>query len=310
MDTRDYKGISRIRDTYPGTPDTVTESYISKGEQIQLTGKFPQNFIRFDTVDLSDIKVPDIQTAPNISFRFIVRFKSTPGGRSTPDGQGATIEEWTSQFFLNDLIKAQQENNPYFTKEKITIATVDFSYLSKYWEKSEFRIPELYANVEITDTITTKEDMLQHINWMVSGQENLRPVQEFGNWIVSLTDSLGLEYSDQIEAINRGEVITNRISDNNRSNTNTDSDRGDSSTTSPRNDDTTVGDRSGESESDRGSGTQATPRSSTTTIPIRTQSSSVNTNYTPFNTAGRYTGETRSSSSGLYIWADGKWNPM
>jgi len=309
----EYKQLNRIRDTYPGNSDDISDSYTSDASNIQLTGLYPQNFIRFDIVDISNIIVPDIQISPAISFEFIVRFETTPIRRSIRDGSRISVEEWTSPGFLQKLKSARQENNPYFTKDKITIATVDFNYLSQYWKKSEFKVSELYANVEVTDTISTKEDMLIHINWMVSGQEDLRSVRDFGKWVVSLTDSLGFEYSDQIDVIQRGEPIiitsADRTSGNTRSNTSSTGIRVAPPTT-PRRDNTNILLGGGTDTVPRGRGS-STPRNVRMTTPIRTRNFSTNTDYPPFNTAGRYTGETRTlSGTALYIWDGNRWSKM
>jgi len=57
---------------------------------------------------------------------------------------------------------------------------------------------EKYAEVRITQTLDTKEEMLQHIDWMVSKaniDEPLRPVEPenggFGDWEVLTTQQLG-----------------------------------------------------------------------------------------------------------------------
>jgi hypothetical protein len=296
----EYKQLNQIRDTYPGKPDTISESYTSKEGKTQLTGLYPQNFIHFDVIDISDLIVPDIQITGNVSFRFIVRFIN-----------GDTVEDWTSPEFLSDLRTAKLENNPYFTKDRITIAEINFQNLGQYWERNEFKIPELYANVTINDTITSKEDILAHIDWMVDTKNReLRPVRDFGRWTVSLTDSLGFEYSDAIENIQQDEPFERIRTNEPRSNQDTTlaEPRGDTSTTSLR-DDSGDGTRSNTTTTGtRGDGTTSIPRSTTTTTPISTRTSSTNTSFVPFNSAGRYTGETRTSNGSLYIWGDNKWN--
>ena len=313
----EYRDLSRVRDTYPGEPDTVSENYTSDDRTIRLTGEYPQNFINFDVTDISDINVADVQTSDALSFRFIVQFFD----------RNNNVEQWTSPRFLEELQIAKRENNPYFSYDvsgqwpanKVTIVRIDITYLSRYSTTNQFLIPELYAEVRVLDTITTREDMLIHINWMVSSNENLRPIEDFGTWVVETTDLLGFDHSDELESLQNGEP-TIRPSNPGplRSNQNTTlaEPRGDSSNTSIRSDGVT-GTRTDTRSNTTNTGTRGTttatprnttPRSTTTSTPIRTRSASSNMDYTPFNTAGRYTGETRTLNGVLYIWGDNKWN--
>jgi len=304
-----YKRLSQIRDTYPGEPDTVYDSYTSVDGKSRITGIYPQNFIVFDTVDISELILPNVQTTGVISFNFIVRFRN-----------GDVFEDWTSPQFLSKLQSAKNENNPYFTydvnrdrwpQNKVTIAEVNFENLSRYYDNYEFRYPQLYANVRITDTITTKEDMLIHINWMVSGQEDLRPVRSFGSWVVELTDSLGFEYADAIKSIENGEPVVIPNESGTRGNSNQNillvEPRGDYSTSTVIQP-TTDGTLSNTTTTGTRGVTNATIVPTDTIVPIQTRSSTVNTNYTPFNSAGRYIGEIRASNGVIYIWSDNKWN--
>lgn len=310
----DYTTLDNIRDTYPGEPDTVSSSYTLKDGRNRITGKYPQNFIEFDVSDISDLKISNIQTSNIISFRFIVRFVIGNTGRSGTDST-TIIEEWTSSEFLGNLVDAQRNNNPYFTKNKVATVIVDLGYLLEYSVRSEFKIPELYANVRLLDTINTKEDVLTHINWMVSSNDNLRPVSDFGSWVYEPTNSLGFEYSDNISRLDRGEPTVRIPRPGPPRSNQTDSaliPRGDYTTTRPRVEGTVTTDIIRTDTTT----TIANPREEVNSV-IRTASTVTNTrtpsggiDYTPFNSAGRYTGETRSYEGNLYIWENSKWTKI
>lgn len=176
----EYTKLNKLRNTYPGDNVSVIDSYQHDNGSIKYTGKYPENFIKFDVLPLDDIKVGTLKTDPLISFRFIVQFFD-----------GDIIEEWTSEPFLRDLLKAQQDNNPFFSRDRVTIAKINFADLTNYWKSDKFRIGEAYAEVKIVNTIETKEDILKHINWIVSSDEEIRDVESYGGWIVELTENLG-----------------------------------------------------------------------------------------------------------------------
>ena len=215
----EYKTLPNIRDQYPAGPEFVDDSfsippppekniddvYETKGPtSVKVTGKYAKNFLYIDTepldnIDILELNVPAQPNGPTpITFRFIVEFINNDG----------SSELWTSPPFYNDLVAAKQEDNPYFSLNRVTIVRLNFSELSNYWKKSEFTIKQNYAEVQITDTINTKEDMLIHINWMVSSSDDLRSVRggtdPFGDWVLKTSDSFGFEYSDQLRDSDQG----------------------------------------------------------------------------------------------------------
>lgn len=171
----EYKGLENLRNTYPGEIDTVTDSYTSEEGAIKFSGKYPENFIKFQVVSLDDILLDTINIDPKHSFRFIIRFINE---------DGITFEDWASEPFLNDLHTAQSDNNPFFSRDRVTVAEIHASSLTQYWQLCKFKQGEDYAEVIIRDTITTKEDILEHINWIVGSDEDLRPINEIGRWSI------------------------------------------------------------------------------------------------------------------------------
>ena len=221
----EYKGLNNIRSKYPAsdigeenpysmpqpTPKPLAQNYRKSGENVvQFTGKYPQNFINFQIRPLSDINIADVNVVEGpfgmkTSFRFIVNFKEP--------GQNGADDFWTSPKFYDDLKKAKDEGNPYFGFESVTVAVINYQLLANYHQDYEFFVRQNYAEVDITDTITTKDDMLLHINWMVSSDEELRPVQgqppnilPFGAWQLRTSPSLGREWSQAVKDLDIGDL--------------------------------------------------------------------------------------------------------
>mgnify|MGYP000892556203 CR=1 FL=1 len=182
----EYKGLEQIRNKYPVdvTNEDINDSYQKDGNSIIYTGLYPENFISFEMLSLDDIKLGDLKTDPNIIFKFIIRFINDDG----------SSEDWTSEVFLNSLRQGQLDDNPFFTRDKVVVAEINFSLLHTYHGLAKFADGEAYAEVLVTDTITTKEDILKHINWVVGSsveQEEIRLVETFGAWERQTTEKLG-----------------------------------------------------------------------------------------------------------------------
>lgn len=70
-----------------------------------------------------------------------------------------------------------------------------YSQIASYG--NQFRKDEEYAQVVVTNTINTKDEILQHIRWMVTKPNNvndveLRDVNEMGNWVLQTTSDVGM----------------------------------------------------------------------------------------------------------------------
>ena len=188
-----YRDLSELQNTYPKTPETISQNYKSENGEVIYNGIFPENFLTFKIISIDDINFGKINIAQDTTFRFIVNFIN--------DEDDEVGQYWTSQPFLDDLRKGIQDSQPYFNRETVTLASVDFDLLHKYWMKPEFAglvkdgeyifFGEKYAEVSITETIDTKEEMLKHINWLVSDDTELREVKTFGSWVVETTTQLG-----------------------------------------------------------------------------------------------------------------------
>ena len=164
----EYTKFSDFQNKYPTDRD-VSHSYTSNDvTSVKYTGIYPQNFINITLESINDVKIGSLKSSnTSEDINFIVRF----------DG-----DEWTSNSFKSLLQRGTRENNPYFKKSDVVIVNVDYGMLSTYYSK--FKGMEDEANVKVLKTITEKADMFDHISWMVSQSDTIRPVSDFGKWQV------------------------------------------------------------------------------------------------------------------------------
>ncbi len=185
-----YRKHSELQNTYPSTPEDISKKYSEENSQIKYSGKFPDNFINFEIISVTDINPGNINISEGTSFRFIVRFDGN-------DDDGG--EYWTSPSFLDDLRDSLEKDQPYFNRETVSLLVVDYQHLKNYWLNPKFVGEvgikgELYAEVRITETIDTKQEMLKHIDWMVTPEQpddTLRIVETFGSWELYTSPQLG-----------------------------------------------------------------------------------------------------------------------
>jgi hypothetical protein len=202
----EYKRLQELRNTYPTDPDNISKSFVSNDITITYTGKYEQNFITFEVINFNGINSSQLYVSDILddTFGFIVQFNDDD-----------SVEQWTSKKLKDDLESAIVEPNPYFNKLKVPIAIVDMTKLKKYWKSKKFDIPEKYAEVRITDTITTINDMLTHINWIVSTKptdDELRSVSTFGAWSLYTGESgFGFQYSNDIDDLDNGKIVGDDI---------------------------------------------------------------------------------------------------
>jgi len=167
-----------------------SSKYIVSNDAIKFTGKYDENFIKFKTYSIDDILSLDIAEYPT-SFNFIVEFIDD-----------ATREFWSSPDLVAQLKAEKQAGNPYTNRRTVPIIQFDFKFIKNYGIGEQFKIPEDYAEVEVLSTITSKEDVLKHINWLVSSDTSLRPASEMGSWELQLTETLGMDHSKELDALN------------------------------------------------------------------------------------------------------------
>jgi len=181
----DYKGINQLRNQYPDERN-VELSYESKGNSIDYKGRYDENSLNFTIEDLSGVSVVN-----GTSFSFILDL----------DG-----DEYTSPQFKSFLENSLKSNNPYIQKSNVT--RVQFSK-DELLNAEKFTTREKYAEVDVTKNLKTTDDIIKHIDWLVSKTQTLRDIGEYGTWNLNTTSydtvtdtGIGLEFSD---AVQRGE---------------------------------------------------------------------------------------------------------
>ena len=180
-----------VQNPYPVEIGTdPSPNYSKDGDSIKYTGKYKQNFITFSTQKFDDIKSLDINEYPT-SFNFIVEFID-----------GDNREYWSSPVLLGQLQAEMNSNNPYKTRTEVPVLQFDFKFIKGYGSQEQFKIPEDYAEVEVTKTITTKQDVLKHLDWLISSDETLRRAREIGDWTVNITEDLGMSFSRPLDELN------------------------------------------------------------------------------------------------------------
>lgn len=180
----ELRTIFDLPNLYPEDKDTLL-AYVQNNESITYTGKFEKNQVTF-----TDIPIEEIEVFSGVNFQFIVQFSDN------------TL--YTSPSFFDKIGEARNNVNPYINQNTIPIIKFNDNLLSNYSKKEIFDISEQYAEVEITDTLDTKEDYLRHIDYLTtsdSGNSPLKNANEMGSWEVKLTDELGMDHQKQLDDI-------------------------------------------------------------------------------------------------------------
>ena len=162
--------------------------YTADGKDIKFTGKYPDNFLTF-----TEVPVGDITAVSGIDINFIVKFS---------DGTF-----YTSPQFKGILEAEQRSRNPYKNRNTVPTINIDSDFLTSYAGKNKFKTPEDYAEVSVTKTISSKQDILTHINWLVGPGETLREAKEIGSWSVQKTAQLGMDHQPALDALEGQERI-------------------------------------------------------------------------------------------------------
>jgi hypothetical protein len=184
-----YKRLSSLRNSYPAVSNTDVSSYYEdKGEYTRRYGNDRDNaYIDLFTYPIDKIQTLDPVTYPYVDFSFIVQFY---------DEKEGFVEEWTSAPFKKLLEEAKKEKNPYFNKFTVAVIPIDYGDLKNHHRKNKLAIGEKYAEVEVTKTISTIEDMLLHIQWLSVFTDQFRstnvgnkiddpkyPIDGIGSWV-------------------------------------------------------------------------------------------------------------------------------
>jgi hypothetical protein len=178
-----YKTLTELRNVYPEERN-VQSSYSKENNSINYKGRYNENSLNFTIEDLSGISV-----VSGTTFNFILKI----------DGK-----EYTSPQFKSFLENSLSSGNPYIQKSNVTKVSFTKDELTN---AETFRTREKYAEVEITENLDTIEELVIHIDWLVSKRQTLRDTTEYGEYNLYtttydvVTDSgIGLEYSDSVQS--------------------------------------------------------------------------------------------------------------
>lgn len=184
----DYIRLRNLRNSYPVTGSADVSSYYEdNGEYIRRYGNDRNNaYIDIFTYPIDKIQTLDPIKYPYVDFSYIIQFYDDTTG---------IVEEWTSAPFKKLLELAKKEKNPYFNKFSVAVIPINYGELKDHHRKNKLTIGEKYAEVEVTKTISTIEDMILHIQWLTVFTDQLRntnsgikiddpkyPIDGIGTW--------------------------------------------------------------------------------------------------------------------------------
>lgn len=179
----EYKTLTELRNVYPEERN-VQSSYSKENNSINYKGRYDENSLNFTIEDLSGISV-----VSGTTFNFILEI----------DGN-----EYTSPPFKSFLENSLSSGNPYIQKSKVTKVSFTKDELTN---AEKFINRENYAEVEIIENLNTTEELIRHIDWLVSKRQTLRDINEYGEYNLFTTEydvetdsGIGLEYSDAVQS--------------------------------------------------------------------------------------------------------------
>lgn len=169
-----------IRNPYPSQlGENPMGNYSRSNGSVTLKGKYKQNTLTFKEYPLNGI------TATDGSYNFIIQFMDGTKYTSTP--------------FLKELELEFSIGNPYRTLNSVSTVKVDDVLLSTYQSLEKFKLGEDYAEMDISDNINTKDEIIKHIDWLVASGNELRDVSEMGTFTHNPTDDIGFAFQPQID---------------------------------------------------------------------------------------------------------------
>jgi len=158
------------------------------------------NVISIQSPEIVHVTIEDLISVEDTTLRFIVNINN---------------EYYTSKSLVDDLKEAEENNNPFFTIDFITIINVDMEELRKSIEvrKLEERSLEI-RGVKLTYVenlnLDVPEDIVKQINWALSpstGKKSKSLVTDFAEWDIEV-DGLTMTYNFSDKP--SGEFVNNK----------------------------------------------------------------------------------------------------
>jgi len=177
-----------IRNPYPSViGENPVPNYTNEGNgSIKLSGRYKENSLTFkETENPLNVFSEALENITDGSYNFIIQFTDTT--------------RYISRVFLTELDIEFKANNPYRTLNSVATVLVDDVLLSTYESLGKFKLGENYSEMDITNNINTKKEIISHIDWLVGSGAELRDVASMGSFTHKQTESLGFEFQDELD---------------------------------------------------------------------------------------------------------------
>jgi len=183
--------LLELQNPYPNGQD----SYGNFNGNKRLQGNYPSNSYTFDSSDLETSILNSIEIYEEGTFQFIIKF--------IIDG---TFTYCTTPSFMEKLLV--EKNNPYISEKTIPIITLNTTQWDTFSKENQFVVGEAYAEVEVTDTLDSKDDYLKYIDWLVKSEDGRSPLiatDKLGTWnVFGPTEDMGMSFQEQLDEIVSG----------------------------------------------------------------------------------------------------------
>jgi hypothetical protein len=162
----EYISLSKLVNKYPSIGD-----YVAKvAGSIKLNGIYPiQNFIDFKISPVNNIKLDDIQSIDNTTFKFVLGIKNK-SSETTP------FKYFTSPDFFKNLQESINEPNPYFV-----LQALKKEFIVEYSLEDDINTLKDLSKLEAEDMVTVKN----HIWFLENGNVDYKKLVQYIDWIVS-----------------------------------------------------------------------------------------------------------------------------
>lgn len=157
-----------------------------KDKNIVLYGIYDENQKTYPILDLVE---KDVISVPNTTFKFLIK-------------DIATKQLYASAEVYNNLIKARDELNPWYSLETLPTINLDLQYLAENHKVNKYDITQFYCGVTLVDTINNVTDVLKYIDWLVRPGLNAQDI----NIIPSFPDGTGNESLGKYDLINDPQI--------------------------------------------------------------------------------------------------------
>lgn len=171
--------LSTIREPGNNYPSSVTgipkSAYVEKKDnKIVLYGAYDKNT---KTYPLIDPEKSGVIFIPKTTFKFLIK-------------DIATKQVYASETVYQNLIKARNEGNPWYSLQTLPTINLDLQFLISYHKINKYDITQFYCGVTLLDTLNSAEDIIKYIDWLVKPQLNANDI----NLIKTFPDGTTSEY--------------------------------------------------------------------------------------------------------------------